>query len=226
MSWYRALTLTVVLAAVGAILAISVPSIQSQELAGGGEDLLPGKDLKGWKRVAIAPDTTLSAKNPWSVDEGRRTLQCDGVGVKEMLLNDVERGDGVFHVEWRFRKSADRHDYNSGVYVRASADGKVWHQAQVAHLEKPPLLGDLFGETLTNGRPRHFQVEGRGHTLAKPPGEWNTYDVLCKGPTLRVVVNGETATTWGDCQVARGHVGLQAEFFAIEFRNLAFRPVR
>src|SRR5262245_53795992 len=69
----------------------------------GWADLLPGKDLQGWKRVPIPPGGKLNAKNPWSVDEPNKVLVCDGVGVHEMLLYDKELADGVFHVEWRFK---------------------------------------------------------------------------------------------------------------------------
>src|SRR5690348_13409137 len=63
----------------------------------GWEDLQPGKGLQGWRRVPIPPDPKLSPKNPWSVNVENRVLVCDGVGVKEMLLNEKERGDGIFH---------------------------------------------------------------------------------------------------------------------------------
>jgi hypothetical protein len=186
-------------------------------------DLMPGPDLRGWKRVPIAPDTKLNAKNAWKLDRSGKLLVCDGVGVKEMLLYNKEFADGTFHVEWRFRKVTDKTDYNSGVYVRTSADGKIWHQAQVAHVDKAPHLGDLFGETLVNGKPQRFVVEGRGLGLAHPPGGWNTYDVTCQGPLLTVSVNGKPATRWDGCKVSRGHVGLQAEYFFIEFKNLKFK---
>src|SRR5581483_1292602 len=153
-----------------AAVLLSLPGRIAQAGDQGWIDLLPGPDLKGWKRVPIAPDTRLNVKNPWSVDGAHRLLLCDGVGVKEMLLYDAEFKDGTFHLEWRFRKVEGKSDYNGGVYVRTSADGKVWHQAQVAHLEKPPLLGDLFGETLVDGKPQKFLVEGRGAKLAHPPG--------------------------------------------------------
>jgi hypothetical protein len=194
------------------------------ERAGRWLDLTPGEGLKGWRRVPIAPDVKLAAKNPWSMDAAGKVLLCDGVGVKEMLLQEREFEDGTFHVEWRFRKVPDKHDYNGGVYVRTSLDGKVWHQSQVAHLEKRPLLGDLFGETLLAGKPHHFEVNGRGAQLAKPPGEWNAYDITCKGPVITVAVNGQPATKWEACEVPLGHVGMQAEFFFIEFKNLRFRP--
>src|SRR5262245_10453043 len=187
----------------------------------GWVDLMPGKDLSGWKRVPIAPDTKLSAKNPWSVAGG--LLHCDGVDVKEMLLHDKTSGDGVFHVEWRFRKVEGKKDYNSGVYVRTSADGKVWHQAQVAHAEKPPLLGDLFGVTKVDGKTEQFLVRGKGAERARPPGEWNTYEITMKGPVISVWVNGATTCTWEKCPVDKGHLGLQAEFFYVEFRSLRWK---
>jgi hypothetical protein len=184
-------------------------------------DLTPGPDLNGWKRVPIAPDTKLNAKNAWKMNG--KTLECDGVGVKEMLLYDKKLKDGVFHVEWRFRKVLDKTDYNSGIYIRTTGDGKVWHQAQVAHPEKPPRLGDLFGDTLADGKIKKFLVEGQGTQFARSPGEWNTYDITCRGPKVTVAVNGKTATSWDGCQVASGRVGLQAEFFFIEFKNLKFK---
>jgi hypothetical protein len=186
-------------------------------------DLSPGKDLKGWKRLPLAPDTKLNDKNPWKVQGD--LLLCDGVGVKEMLLYDRELGDGVFHVEWRFRKVEDKKDYNSGVYVRTSGDGKVWHQVQVAHQDKPPLLGDLFGDSLVKGKPERVLVRGEGPERGKPVGEWNTYEVTAKGKTVSVKINGAPTLTWNECPLEKGHVGLQAEFYFIEFRNLKFKPL-
>jgi hypothetical protein len=190
----------------------------------GWVDLHPGKDLKGWRRVAIAPDTKLSDRNPWKVESD--LLLCDGVGIKEMLLYEKEFGDGVFHVEWRFRKVEGKKDYNSGIYVRTAGDGKVWHQVQVAHLEKPPLLGDLFGDTLVKGKIERVLVRGDGVKRANPPGKWNTFEVSAKGNTISVWINGATTLTWKECPVKQGHVGLQAEFFFIEFRRLQFKPLR
>ena len=197
----------------------------------GWTDLLPGKDLAGWKRIALAPDTKLGSKNPWKVEEG--LLVCDGVGVKEMLLHDKELGDGILHVEWRFRKVADdkpdknaeKKDYNSGVYVRTAADGRVWHQVQIAHQDKPPLLGDVFGDTPVKGKIERLVIRGKGSQRAHPPGEWNTYEITAKGKSIAVWINGATTCTWDDCPLSKGHAGLQAEFFFIEFRNLKHKSL-
>jgi hypothetical protein len=91
---------------------------------------------------------------------------------------------------------------------------------------KPPHYADLFGETLVMGKPAKFLVQGRGAKLVNPPGEWNVYDITCKGKTIAVAVNGTVATTWDDCQVGSGHVGMQAEFFYVEFKNLKFKALK
>src|SRR3954447_13170002 len=84
----------------------------------GWADLLPGKNLEGWKRVPLDPDTKLADRNPWSVRGD--VLRCDGEGIKEAFYNDKTFADGIFHVEWRFEKvTGKKQDYNSGVYVRS-----------------------------------------------------------------------------------------------------------
>jgi hypothetical protein len=184
-------------------------------------DLTPGKDLKGWRRVLLPPDTALNPKNPWKVEGD--VLACDGVGVKEMLLYDKEFGDGVFHLEWRFRKAEGKQEYNSGAYVRSTLDGKTWHQIQIAHQEKPPLLGDVFTTRLVKDRPEMVVIRGEADKRARGVGEWNTYEITTKGSTVEVWVNGATTCTWKECPLKKGHVGMQAEFYFIEFRNLKFK---
>ena len=205
------------------VLAVGAPTWCSAQDVEKWLDLFPGKNLAGWKRVPIAPDTKLNAKNAWRVDEKNKLLLCDGVGVKEMLLYDKEFGDGVFHVEWRFRKVDGDPDYNSGVYVRTARDGLTWHQIQVAHTKKSPFMGDLFGVVDRVKQETKVLASGEGPKLVKGPGEWNTYDISFKGRQITVVINGKTSCVWNDCETPRGHVGMQAEFFFIEFRNIKFK---
>ncbi len=189
----------------------------------GWTDLMPGKDLKGWKRVPIDP---LAAKPVWSVSGDGKLLLVDGVDAKEMLLYEKELGDGVLHVEWRFRKQeGPKAVYNGGVYVRTSMDGKAWVQAQVAHQEKPPVVGDLFADVLVEGKTERVQALQKGPDRASPPGEWNAFDLTCRGKAITLAVNGHVTAEWAGCPMARGHVGLQAEFAFIEVRSLKFKPL-
>jgi hypothetical protein len=227
----KALLAAVVVSAglLGATLAADVPAGQRTALdadPAGWMDLMPGKDLAGWKRVPIPPDKKLSDRNPWRVDAKAGLLICDGVGIKEAFLNDAVRGDGIFHVEWRFPKVTGKQDYNSGIYVRTAGDARTWHQAQVAQVDKAPHYADLFGQTLRKDMIESFLVEGSGAKLVQPPGAWNTYEITCKGKTIAVAVNGTPATRWEECAVPTGHVGMQAEFFRIEFRTLKFKNLK
>ena len=186
-------------------------------------DVFPDKEFKGWKRVPIDP---LASKVVWKHSADGKTLLCDGTGgVKEVLINDEERGDGIFHVEWRWSKEQDaKPNYNGGIYLRSSADGKVWIQAQVARGEKPPRVGDMIGMLPVDGTPKRTDLIQKGESREAPVGDWNTYEITCKGKTISLWVNGGVTAVWEDFPIARGHLGLQAEFAAYEFRSLKFKP--
>ena len=188
----------------------------------GWVDILPGKDLQGWKRVPIPPGGKLSAKNPWTVEEATKTVICDGVGVHEMLLYDKELANFIFHVEWRFKKLDNGKGYNSGVYARNSADGKIWHQAQVGSRN----VGFLFGDTLVDGQIKRVRIGGTSPQRGNEAGEWNVYEITCQGPTMTLWINGHVTAEWKECQVPKGHVGLEAEGYYNEFKNLKLKELK
>ena len=157
----------------------------------GWTDLL-SKDLKGWKRVAIPSTGKLPEKNPWKME--KETLLCEGVGVHEMLIWDKELGDGVFHAEWKFKKVPDKKGYNSGIYIRNSADGEIWHQVQIGDGN----IGYFFGETLIDKVRKRFRSETLGRQRGYPPGEWNTTEVTAKGKSLSLWHNGYLTSEWHD----------------------------
>lgn len=188
-------------------------------------DLLADNDLKDWKRVSIPPGSKLNQKNPWSVDVSSREkiLVCNGVGVHEMLLHNTERGDGILHIEWRFKKIEGKAGYNSGVYVRNSADGAIWHQAQVGNKN----VGHIFGTTLLDGKSGKVPMNKLGVAQrGKEAGEWNVYEITAKGPEITLWVNGAVTARWPNCQVSRGYVGVEAEGYVIEFKNIRFKEMK
>ncbi len=189
----------------------------------GWADLMPGPGLKGWKRVVLPADPP-SPRNPWSISPDGLTLLCKGEKIKEMLLHEIERADGIFHVEWRFA-GGPKNEYNGGVYVRTLLDGTIWHQAQVAQQPKRPVTGDLFTDVLEGGKPKRVEVLSSLPNRARPLGEWNTFEVTCRGSAIAVWVNGATTVEWNECPLAKGHIGLQAEFYDLELRNLKFKPL-
>lgn len=185
-------------------------------------DILPGPDLKGWKRVGYPAGTKLSDRNCWSVDTSTKTLVCDGVGIHEMLLYDKELRDCIFHVEWRFQKLDKDAKYNSGIYVRNSADGKIWHQAQVGSKN----VGFIFGDTLVDGVKKRVKEASNVPQRGKEAGEWNVYEITCKGKEITLWINGAVTCRWTDCPVPAGYIGLEAEFYKIEFKNMKLKELK
>jgi hypothetical protein len=184
--------------------------------AQGGEDILPGASLKGWTRVAIPPENALDPVSQWRVDKAAGILVCEGNHGHEWLRLDRELADFLLHVEWRFTKLDNETRYNSGVFVRNSLDGKIWHQAQAG------LAGGwLFGVTPVNGAPQRINLRPEmKENRVKPAGEWNVYDIRCQGKTISLTVNGAVTSEFTACEVPKGYIGLEAEGYRIEFRNL------
>src|SRR3954468_11513726 len=153
-------------------------------------DLLPTKDLKGWKRYPLDPSVPLAAKAVYKVSDDGRMLIVDATGgIKEVLINDEERGDGIFHVEWRWGKDqGEKPNYNGGIYLRSAPDGKTWIQAQVAKGAKPPGVGDLIGMLMADGKPTRTDKLQAGPSREAPVGDWNTYDVTCRGKKISLAV--------------------------------------
>jgi len=140
-----------------------------------------------------------------------------------MLLLDKEIGDVIFHFEFRYTRIEGKTGYNSGAYVRNSEDGSIWHQAQFGDAKD----GYLFGETLTaEGKKKFFNLAKQVKDMrVKPAGEWNTFEVTAHGKVLTLWVNGATTCQFPDCGLAKGRVGLEAEGYRIEFRNLKIKLV-
>ncbi|MFB3853529.1 MAG: DUF1080 domain-containing protein [Vicinamibacterales bacterium] len=227
------MTLTAIfLASTMAAAALFAPSAQQQTPSAleadpkGWVDLVAGNSLKGWTRVPLGPVGKLPAgkesdPSPWRVEGATLVCQGDKAG-HEMLRYDKEIGDFVLHVEWRFTKLEGEPGYNSGVFVKAAADGGSWFQAQTG-----AAGGYLFGAGVpVAGKPgrinlRDKMVENR----VKPAGEWNTYEIRAQGKNLVLWVNGAVVNDYPDCEVPRGYIGLEAEGYRLEFRNLKLKEI-
>ena len=84
----------------------------------------------------------------------------------------------------------------------------------------------LFGETLVDGELKRFNLsKQQADKRVRPAGEWNVFEVTCKGKDVALWVNGEVVNEWHDCEVPKGFVGLEAEGYRIEFRNVKVKPL-
>jgi hypothetical protein len=192
---------------------------------GGWKDLLAdaGPELRGWTRGPIPPGSTPKATgtgSQWSIDPKSGVLVCRGDGGHEWLRWDTEVADAIFHVEWRFTPVPGKKGYNSGIYARNSADATIWHQAQTGDASG----GFLFGDTPVDGKLKRVNLSRElKEKRVKPAGEWNTFEITCKGKEISLWVNGAVTSVFNGCEVPRGYVGLEAEGWRIEFRNVKLK---
>jgi hypothetical protein len=190
----------------------------------GWTDLLAstGSSLDGWTRVPIPPTGKLGEPSQWSIDPKTGCLVCAGNGGHDWVRWNKEQGDCIFHVEWRFTPIEGGKRYNSGIFVRNSEDGAIWHQAQTGDASG----GFLFGQTPVDGTPKRVNLMKQvTDQRVKPAGEWNTYEVTCKGNEISLWVNGAVTCVWHDLAIPKGYVGLEAEGFRIEFRNVKLKAL-
>lgn len=180
-------------------------------------DLLPDESLKGWTRVPIPSVSGINPKLQWRVDAAQRSLVCTGEGGHEWLRLNREFGDFILQVEWRFTpRGPEETKYNSGIGVRMTRNADIWHQAQTG-----PTGGFLFGETITDGVMRRFNLSKEmKENRVKPAGEWNSYEIRAQGDRIAMAVNGAVVNELTGVGLRRGYIGLEAEGFEIAFRNI------
>jgi hypothetical protein len=188
----------------------------------GWQDIFPDPNFTQWTRISIPPGKPVSEPSQWKVDPATHILICEGNGGHEMLRYNTEYKDFVLHVEWKYTKVPDENaKYNSGVFVRNNADGSIWHQAQTGQAG-----AYLFGNTPVNGEVKRINLRPQmTENRVKPVGEWNEFDITAKGRTISLAVNGKVVSEYTECEVPTGYVGLEAEGFHIEFRNLRIKPL-
>lgn len=153
----------------------------------GWRPLFNGKDLSGWtfrnpaaRPVWVVCDAVrLDPADPARLlPEGRggspdAVLLCGGDGRGSDLLTAENFEDYELHVEFTVPKGS-----NSGVYNRGLFEIQVFDSYGTPKLSFHDC-GALYERAIP---PRN---------LAKPPGEWQTYDITMKGKRLSLVWNGE-----------------------------------
>ena len=182
-------------------------------------DLFDGKTLSGW--TFVSKDTDLPAAAIWSVTNG--VIVCLGKPYGYARTLQTYR-DYQLHVEWRWPDGPG----NSGVFLHLNPPDQVWPLCYEAQ-----LLAGNAGELRLNGGARLATVSDpkvkslprRLPSSEKPAGEWNAYDITCRGNTVAIRVNGVLQNEAAGTLVDSGAIGLQAEGKLVEFRNIYVEPL-
>lgn len=210
--------------------------------------LFNGHDLTGW--VPVAKDGPPPA-DTWQVAAG--IIKCTGKPAG-YLRTSARYQDYRLTVQWRWSGPAlvdaqgKPRNRNSGVLLHTQAPDAIWPQSLEAQLMESNA-GDFYviGGVETA---EHLRLVAQAVTAAgadekavaaarnnrrtpkaqpaaeKPPGEWNTYDIVCAGDTVTISVNGVEQNRATGVTVREGHICLQSEGAPIEFRHVQLEPLK
>ena len=185
------------------------------------EALFNGKNLDGWHMYV--EDEAVDPKTVWEVRDG--AIWCKGEPTG-FIRTEESYSDYKLTLEWRWPEEPT----NSGVLLRMKSEDKIWPLSMEAQL-KHERAGDVvgmgcdFNENIRDPE-EFYRLAPRQHdSNEKAPGEWNTYEITCKGDTMELVVNGQFQNKATGVCVEDGHIGLQSEGSPIMFRNIQLTPL-
>ncbi|WP_166819665.1 3-keto-disaccharide hydrolase [Thalassoroseus pseudoceratinae] len=188
----------------------------------GFRSLLDGSELTHWEGAGQPPETC------WELADG--VLTC----VKPKgpwLRSRKEYGDFNLRLQYRLQAGS-----NSGVYVRVPHDGNHHRDKD----SQPPAGFEV--QVLDDSAEKYkslkdyqysasvYDIAGASPRVCRPPGQWNTLEIECKGHTVRTVHNGvEVVHVTAQkhplikLRQTRGYLGLQNHGVGVSFRNLRIR---
>lgn len=189
----------------------------------GSIPLWNGRDLTGLSFTLRDPDKVPLAK-AWEARKG--VLRFPKVDTLGYVRTEKAYGDYHLHVEWRWPEG----EGNSGVMVHIQEPDVIWPGGYEAQL-RTGIAGQFiaFGSTADFEGGEILRARRRKAPLVpsaeKPLGEWNSYDIFCRGDAIEIYVNGLLVNRARGLTLRSGTVALQTEGATIEFRNVWLRPL-
>ena len=200
--------------------------------------LFNGADLAGW--AGVVEDSNADPAKTWFVEDG--LLKCGGKPKGYLRTEREDFKDYVLRVEWRWPEGTPE-KANNGVLVHVSKPGAlgVWPKSLEVQLAADNA-GDFWVipgrdspdateiDVPFEGVAGVERVLGRRHLnftegSERPRGEWNEMEVVCRGDTVAVRVNGEIVNYGFNSNVTQGAIAIQSEGAAVEFHKVELTPL-
>lgn len=222
-----AMKLTPILFLAAATITFTACHSPHGSTAGSTVQLFNGRNLDGWQYVLA--DAAVPRDAVWTVNKG--LLVCNGSPLG--VLHTTEKFTNFrLVVEYRWAPGTDAG--NNGILTRINGPARPLPRCAEVQLQQGnagDVLG-LQGMAVAAGQPRYFEL--KGHALAgdvagvrklvdaeHPVGEWNRVELLARGGTYTVWMNGQRVNEAAGVAVMPGAIGVQSEGGRIEFRKLA-----
>jgi hypothetical protein len=187
----------------------------------GSKTLFNGRDLAGWEGGGD------DAAKCWNVEDGM--IVCTGEKGPWLRSKD-QFGDFNLRLEYKLKPGG-----NSGVYCRVPLDGNHHARKDAPAGVEIQILDDA-SDRYRDLKP--YQFCGSVYAIApaekhvgRTAGEWNTFEINCRGTAYRVSLNGVVVVDATDDKFPdlkqrqlRGYLGLQNHSEHVWFRNVRIGP--
>lgn len=215
------------------IVSLVLVGLSSAARAEEGRAIFNGKNFDGWIAEGRTERQVDGKTLPtWSIEEGM--LVCDDAGGMCFLRYDKEVTDFAFHVEFRMLKPRS----NSGIGLRTGVyDASTKARSK---LTRPSIAGyeiqlfdDSGGPASKKSSGSLYRYVAPAENAIRPPMEWNTVDIECVGPRIKVTMNGKLIHDVDQSTIPeikdkplKGYVCLQSHGGKTEFREVRLREIR
>lgn len=183
-------------------------------------EIFNGKDLSNWEFVL--ENDAAPANEVYTVNDGVITITGEPLGY--MYTKEKYR-NYTLELEYRWAENAS----NSGIFVLIEDPTNPFPNGIECQLKAGQagdfvLLGgsDLNEYTLPEGateRPAFPVIDKLEESSEKPTGEWNKAKIVVLDGDITVYIN-DVLQNRATSNVMEGHIGLQSEGEAIQFKNI------
>ncbi len=187
--------------------------------------LFNGKDLTGWT----------GAPGRWTVENGELVGSTKGVKLEHNTFLSTKKS----YSDFVLRVKAKLINHNSGIQFRSEQLEDFAVGGYQADLAEKTYSGMLYEEQKRGILPywKAYTEDERAAVFAaaKPLGEWNDYEITCKGDRVKIVLNGYTTLDFVDPEGAKAgiialqlHAGpeMEARFKDISIKELGKKKLR
>jgi hypothetical protein len=202
-----------------AILCVAL-LCQAASAADDWTEMFNGKDLAGWVVEGSKDYKDGDQQKPvWTAKDAM--IVCAGKGFG-FLRYDKEYKDFAFHVEYRMSKGC-----NSGIGIRTvkfTGPGNTRPSYAAYEIQ---ILDDAAKQPGKGSSGSLYRYVAPKVNATKAAPEWNVMDIECRGPKIRITLNGQVIQDVDQSTIAEiknkplsGYLCLQNHGKLIEFRNV------
>ena len=183
-----------------------------------------GKDLSGWVAEGAVTFRDGNEKKPnWTVQDGM--IHCEGHGYGFLRYDDMLK-DFIVRLEFRLTKGC-----NSGLGIRGTK--------YTGGSTRPSAYGYEMQILDDGGKDPHKHSGGSLYrhvapkvSAMRPAGEWNKIEVDCRGPKIKITLNGKVIQDLDQSTVRslekkplEGYFSVQLHGRVVDYRNLRVKKL-